>query len=91
MTAINTTDNQGVSLDEDMTAEDVDHAVRQRAEEQLNSGKVREAYYNSYCYLRDLQEFAHDAGDTELKYFVKQSLNHLETTRKVLDDNYKWD
>lgn len=84
-------DNDGVALDVDLDAEDVEAAVAQRAETALLSGKVREAYYNSYAYLRDLQEFAIDAGNTELKYFVTQSLNHLETARKVLDDRYSWD
>ena len=88
---MNNTDNDGTALDADIDIEDVEAAIAQRAEEQLRGGKVREAYYNSYCYLRDLQEFAIDARNTELKYFVKQCLNHLETTRKVLDDNYKWD
>ncbi len=78
-------------LDEDLDVQDVEAAIAQRAEEQIRSGKVREAYYNSYCYLRDLQEFAIDARDTELKYFINRSLDHLETARKVLDDNYKWD
>ena len=87
----NNTDNDGTVLDDDLTVEDVEAATAQRAEEQLRSGKVREAYYNSYCYLRDLQEFAIDARNTELKYFVKQCLSHLETSRVVLDDNYKWD
>jgi hypothetical protein len=88
---MNSTDNDGAVLDQGLDAEDIEAAVAQRAEEQLNSGKVREAFYNSYCYLRDLQEFAIDARNTELKYFIKQSLEHLETSRKVLDDNYKWD
>ena len=88
---MNDTDNDTTALDEDLDMEDVEAAVAQRAEEQLRGGKVREAYYNSYCYLRDLQEFAIDARNTELKYFVKSSLEHLETARKVLDDNYKWD
>ena len=87
----NKLDNDGVALDEDLDAEDVEAAIAQRAEAQLLNGKVREAYYNSYCYLRDLQEFAIDARNTELKYFVKQSLEHLDTARKILDDNYKWD
>ena len=88
---MNKLDNDGIALDEGIDSIDVEAAVRQRAEEQLRSGKVREAFYNSYAYLRDLQEFAIDSGNTELKYFVKQSLNHLDTSRKVLDDHYKWD
>jgi len=84
-------DNDGVETDNDLDAEDVEAAIAQRAEERLRSGKVREAYYNSYCHLRDLQEFAIDSGNSELKYFIKRSLEFLETSRKVLDDSYNWD
>ena len=35
-------DNDGVALDEDLDAEDVEAAIAQRAETQLLNGKVRE-------------------------------------------------
>lgn len=88
---INNLDNDKVVLDEDLDAEDVEAAVAQRAEEQLNSGKVREAYYNSYAYLRDLQEFALDARDIDLKEHIKMTLSHLDHFRSTLDIGYKWD
>lgn len=88
---MNITDNDGVTLDEDLDAEDVEAAIAQRAEEQLNSGKVREAYYNSYAYLRDLQEFALDARDIDLKEHIKMALSHLDLFRQTLDIGYKWD
>ena len=43
----NNTGHDGVAIDEGLDAEDVEAAIAQRAEEQLSSGKVREAYYNS--------------------------------------------
>ena len=69
-------DNDGVTLDEGVDAADVEAAIAQRAEEQLRSGKVREAYYNSYAYLRDLQEFALDSRDIDLKEHIKLALSH---------------
>lgn len=85
------TDNDGVALDEGLDAEDVDVAVAQRAEEQLRGGKVREAFYNSYAYLRDLQEFALDSRDIDLKEHIKLSLSHLDLFGRTLDIGYKWD
>ena len=84
-------DNDGVALDEDLDAEDVEAAIAQRAETQLLSGKVREAYYNSYAYLRDLQEFALDARDIDLKEDIKMALSHLDRFGRTLDIGYKWD
>ena len=88
---MNNTDNDGVVLDQDLDAEDVEAAIAQRAEEQLNSGKVREAYYNSYAYLRDLQEFALDARDMDLKEHIKRALSSLDNFGRTLDIGYKWD
>ena len=84
-------DNDGVALDVDLDAQDAEAATAQRAEEQLNSGKVREAYYNSYAYLRDLQEFALDARDIDLKEHIKCALSQLDCFRQTLDIGYKWD
>jgi hypothetical protein len=84
-------DNDGTTLDQDLDAADVEAAIAQRAEEQLNSGKVREAYYNSYAYLRDLQEFALDSRDTDLKEHIKLALSHLDLFGRTLDIGYKWD
>jgi len=86
------TDHDGTALDQDLDAEDVEAAIAQRAEEQLNSGKVREAYYNSYAYLRDLQEFALDARDMDLKEHIKRALSSLDNFGRTLDiGGYKWD
>lgn len=78
-------------LDQDLDAQDVEAAVAQRAEEQLRSGKVREAYYNSYAYLRDLQEFALDSRDMDLKEHIKRALSSLENYGRTLDIGYQWD
>ena len=88
---MNNLDNDGTVLDTDLDAEDVDAAIAQRAQEQLSSGKVREAYYNSYAYLRDLQEFALDSRDMDLKEHIKCALSSLECFRSTLDIGYKWD
>ena len=84
-------DNDGVALDEDLDAEDVEAAIAQRAENQLLSGKVREAYYNSYAYLRDLQEFALDSRDTDLKEHIKRALSSLDNFGRTLNAGYQWD
>ena len=88
---MNNLDNDGVALDEDLDAQDVEAAVAQRVETALLSGKVREAYYNSYAYLRDLQEFALDARDMDLKEHIKRALCGLDNFGKTLDIGYKWD
>ena len=88
---MNNLDNDGVALDVDLDAEDVEAAVAQRAETQLLDGTVREAYYNSYAYLRDLQEFALDARDIDLKEHIKRALSSLENYGRTLDIGYKWD
>ena len=87
----NQLDNDGTILDEDLDIEDVEAAIAQRAEEQLRSGKVREAYYNSYAYLRDLQEFALDARDMDLKEHIKRALSSLDNFGRTLDVGYNWD
>lgn len=88
---MNSTDNDGTALDVDIDIEDVEAAIAQRAEEQLRSGKVREAYYNSYAYLRDLQEFALDSRDMDLKEHIKHALSSLDNFGRTLDIGYKWD
>ena len=88
---MNDLDNDGVVLDEDLDEFDVEAAIAQRAEEQLSSGKVREAYYNSYAYLRDLQEFALDARNMDLKEHIKRALSSLDNFGRTLDIGYKWD
>ena len=87
----NNKDNDGTVLDDDLTAEDVEAATAQRAQEQLRSGKVREAYYNSYAYLRDLQEFTLDSRDMNLKHHIKHALSSLDHFGRTLDIGYKWD
>ena len=87
----NNTGHDGVAIDEGLDAEDVEAAIAQRAEEQLSSGKVREAYYNSYAYLRDLQEFAIDSRDIDLKEHIKRALSSLDNFGRTLDIGYKWD
>lgn len=84
-------DNDETALDQDLDAADVEAATAQRAAEQLRSGKVREAYYNSYAYLRDLQEFALDARDIDLKEHIKRALSSLDNFGRTLDIGYKWD
>ena len=84
-------DQDGTVLDEGLDAQDVEAAVAQRAAEQLRSGKVREAYYNSYAYLRDLQEFALDSRDIDLKEHIKCALSSLDNFGRTLDIGYKWD
>ena len=88
---MNNLDNDGVALDVDLDAEDVEAAVAQRAETALLSGKVREAYYNSYAYLRDLQEFALDSRNIDLKEHIKRALSSLDNFGRTLDIGYKWD
>jgi hypothetical protein len=85
------TDYDGTTLDQDLDQADVEAAIAQRAEEQLRSGKVREAYYNSYAYLRDLQEFALDSRDMDLKEHIKRALSSLDNFGRTLDIGYKWD
>lgn len=85
------TDQDGTTTDVDLDTADVEAAIAQRAAEQLSSGKVREAYYNSYAYLRDLQEFALDSRDMDLKEHVKCALSSLDNFGRTLDTGYKWD
>lgn len=85
------TDQDGTTTDVDLDTADVEAAIAQRAAEQLRSGKVREAYYNSYAYLRDLQEFALDSRDMDLKEHVKCALSSLDNFGRTLDTGYKWD
>ena len=66
-------------LQEGLDEEDVAAALDQRAEEyHLGTGKVRAAYYNAYCYLRDLEEAGMDLKNTRLQNDAAQALNHLQ-------------
>ena len=94
----NKIDDDGTDLDDDLTAEDVEAAIDQRAKErlriaseQLRTGKVQAAYYNSYAYLRDLQEFALDTRDEQLKSSIADALNALDLYHQTLEQEYKWD
>ena len=85
-------DNDGVGLDEGLDAEDVAAAMNQRAiEEHVSSGKVRSAYYNSYCYLRDIQDAARDLKNDQLSEHVREALKHLDHIHDELEDKYRWD
>lgn len=65
---------------------------RSRAERRLARGEIRAAYYDAYCNLRDLQDFALDMQDVELKHEVSCALNNLSTYENILNNKkYKWD
>ena len=84
-------DFDGTELDDPLTAEDVEAALAQRTAEALRSGTVQSAYYNSYAYLRDLQEFALDARDADLKASAAAALDSLDKYHQKLEQIYKWD
>lgn len=85
-------DYDGVGLDEGLDAEDVAAAMNQRAEEKhISSGKVQSAYYNAYCYLRDLEEAAQDLKNERMQRDAREALNHLDHIHDELEDKYKWD
>ena len=85
-------DFDGVGLDEDLDAEDVAAAMLQRAsEEHLSSGKVKSAYYNAYCYLRDLEDAARDLKNERIERDAREALNHLQHIYDELEDKYQWD
>lgn len=87
------TNTETSDLDDALDFDDRELAtlLETRMEEQLQSGKIREAYYNSYCHLRDLQEFALDSRDMELKESIKMTLSHLDRFHQTLEKGYKWD
>jgi hypothetical protein len=86
------TDYDGVGLDDGLDAEDVAGAMNQRAEEEhISSGKVRAAYYNAYCYLRDLEDAGRDLKNTRLQDDAAQALNHLQHIHDELEAKYQWD
>ena len=89
----NRLDHDGVGLDEGLDAEDVAAAMKQRAEEEhISSGKVRSAYYNAYCYLRDLEDAARDLKNKRMERDAREALNHLDHIHDELEDMvYKWD
>ena len=88
----NTQDHDGTDLDQDLDAEDVSAATMQRAEEtHVSSGKVRDAYYNTYCYLRDLQDAALDLKDRPLRKHATMMLDKLDDIHEHLEANYQWD
>jgi len=79
-------------LQEGLDAEDVAAALNQRAEEEhLGSGKVRQAYYNAYCYLRDLEDAGRDLRNDRIRNDAAQALNHLQHIFDELEDKYQWD
>ena len=85
-------DNEGVALDQGLDAEDVAAATNQRAEEQhISSGKVQSAYYNAYCYLRDLEDAARDLKNDRMASDARAALNHLDHIHDELEDKYQWD
>jgi len=85
-------DNDGVALDEGLDAEDANAAGMQRAEEEhIGSGKVRAAYYNAYCYLRDLEDAGRDLKNTRLARDAGEALNHLQHIHDELEAEYQWD
>ena len=85
-------DFDGVGLDDGLDAEDVAAAMAQRAnEEHITSGKVRSAYYNAYCYLRDLEDAARDLKNERLERDSREALNHLQHIYDELEDKYQWD
>ena len=79
-------------LQEGLDDEDVAAALEQRAEEyHLGTGKVRAAYYNAYCYLRDLEDAGRDLKNNRLQDDAAQALNHLQHIFDELEDKYQWD
>ena len=85
-------DYDGVGLDEGLDAEDVAAAVMQGAEEKhISSGKVQSAYYNAYCYLRDLEDAAMDLKNERMARDAREALNHLDHIHTELEDKYQWD
>lgn len=79
-------------LQEGLDEQDVAAALGQRAEEyHLGSGKVRQAYYNAYCYLRDLEEAGLDLKNERMRRDASQALNHLQHIYDELEDKYQWD
>ena len=85
-------DNDEVGLDDGLDAEDVAAAMNQRAvEEHVSSGKVSTAYYNAYCYLRDLEDAARDLKNERMGRDAREALNHLDHIHDELEDKYQWD
>ena len=79
-------------LQEGLDAEDVSAALNQRAEEEhLGSGKVRQAYYNAYCYLRDLEDAAIALNNDRMRQDANGALNHLQHIYDELEDKYQRD
>lgn len=86
------TDYDGAALDEGLDAEDVSAALRQRAEEEhIGSGKVKQAYYNAYCYLRDLEDAGKALGNDRIELDACHALNHLQHIFDELEAKYQWD
>ena len=89
---MNKLDNEGVALDDGLDAIDVEQATHQRAEENhIRSGKVQAAYYNAYCYLRDLEDAARDLKNPRMQSDAREALNHLDHIHDELEDKYQWD
>lgn len=88
----NNLDHDKVTLDEGLDAEDVAAATSQGAEEKhIGSGKVQSAYYNAYCYLRDLEEAAQDLKNERMQRDAREALNHLDHIHDELESKYQWD
>tara|TARA_B100001123_G_C14887885_1_gene858667 strand:+ start:147 stop:350 length:204 start_codon:yes stop_codon:yes gene_type:complete len=60
-------------------------------EEHIASGKVRSAYYNAYCNLRDLEDAGRDLKNERMENDAREALNHLQHIYDELEDKYKWD
>ncbi|MAF26009.1 hypothetical protein CL634_10630, partial [bacterium] len=71
---------------------DVAAAMNQRAREKwTSSGKLREAYYNAYCNLRDFEDAALDLKDERMARDAGEALNHLDRIHDNLEEKYQWD
>ena len=64
---------------------------REAIELHISSGKVRAAYYNAYCNLRDLEDAARDLRNERMGRDAREALNHLDHIHDEIDDKYKWD
>ena len=58
-------------------------------EEHIASGKVRSAYYNAYCYLRDLEDAGRDLKNERMEGDARRALNHLDHIHADIEDKYK--
>ncbi len=83
-------DNDGIGLDDGLDAEDVAEAMKQRAhEEWISSGHVQGAYYNSWCYMRDIEQAGVELEDERLRELAAEALNTLQHVNDHLHDTYQ--